>query len=85
MDTAIYFLIRFVLVETDANAHACWARFYDLTNGKPMFCDRDGIPKSTIAEIGYERRNGYAWYGKWPNDLLERDYPAWCKQVKQVK
>ena len=70
------------IVVVDANAPACWARFYDLTNGKPMFCDRDGIPKSTIAQIGYERRNGYAWYGTWPNDLIERDYPAWCKRVK---
>jgi hypothetical protein len=29
-----------------------------------------------LAEIGYERRNGYAWCGTWPAALLEKDYPA---------
>ena len=33
-----------------------------------------------LEEIGYERRNGYAWYGTWPAALLEKDYPAWRKQ-----
>ncbi|MEI7731270.1 MAG: pectate lyase [Verrucomicrobiota bacterium] len=30
-----------------------------------------------LAEIGYERRNGYAWYGNWPAALLDKEYPAW--------
>ena len=30
-----------------------------------------------LAAIEYERRNGYAWYGYWPADLLKKDYPAW--------
>jgi pectate lyase len=33
------------------------------------------------AEIGYERRNGYAWLGYWPQKLLEQEYPAWKKRV----
>jgi PelA/Pel-15E family pectate lyase len=49
-----------VLVE-DSGAPPLWARFYDLKTGQPFFCDRDGVPKSTIAEIGSERRDGYAW------------------------
>ena len=69
------------IVVPDATAPPVWARFYDLTTGKPMFCDRDGIPKETISEIGYERRNGYAWYGNWPKELLEKDYPAWRNRV----
>ena len=43
---------------------------------KPIFVDRDGIPKSTLAEIGYERRNGYAWYVTSPQSILN-DYPKW--------
>ena len=42
-------------------------------------CDRDGIVKYAVAEIGYERRNGYAWYGKWPENLLVKSYPKWVK------
>lgn len=66
-----------LVVVPDPKAPPLWARFYDLKTGKPFFCDRDGVPKATIAEIGYERRNGYAWYGEWPAKLLEKDYPAW--------
>lgn len=54
-----------------------WARFYDLTNNLPMFCGRDGIPKTTLAEIDNERRVGYAWYGNWASTLISTDYPNW--------
>lgn len=70
-----------LVVVADPAAPPLWARFYDLKTQKPVFCDRDGIPKWTIAEIGYERRNGYRWYGTWPQSLLENDYPAWRKRV----
>jgi len=66
-----------LVVVPDPKGSPLWARFYDLKTGKPFFCDRDGVPKATIAEIGYERRNGYAWYGEWPAKLIEKDYPAW--------
>lgn len=39
-----------------------WARFYTLEDNRPFFCDRDGVKKYDISEIGYERRNGYSWY-----------------------
>jgi PelA/Pel-15E family pectate lyase len=65
-----------VVVE-DAAAPPIWARFYDIKTNKPFFVDRDGVPKPRLADIGYERRNGYAWYGQWPQALIEREYPAW--------
>ena len=49
-----------IIVVNDTTAPPKWARFYDLETGKPYFCDRDGIKKNTLADIGYERRNGYA-------------------------
>ena len=61
----------------DAQAPALWARFYDLKTGVPYVCDRDGIPKATLAEIGHERRNGYSWFGEYARDLLATDYPKW--------
>src|SRR5205823_4923699 len=33
--------------------------------------------------IGYERRNGYAWLGSWPQGLLEKEYPAWKKRTER--
>jgi pectate lyase len=61
----------------DPGAPPLWARFYDIQTNRPIFCDRDGVPKASLAEIGYERRNGYAWYGSWARELLEEEYPAW--------
>jgi len=61
----------------DPKAPALWARFYDLKTGQPFVSDRDGIPKPTLAEIGYERRNGYSWFGEYARDLLAKDYPKW--------
>lgn len=49
----------------DPSAGPLWARFYDIETNHPFFCDRDGIPKHDIEEIGSERRGGYSWYGGW--------------------
>ena len=58
-----------------------WARFYDIETNHPFFCGRDGIKKKAVAEIEQERRIGYAWYGSWAKDLLEKDYPNWKKSL----
>jgi PelA/Pel-15E family pectate lyase len=60
----------------DPDAGDLWARFYDLETGKPFVCDRDGIKKKTLGEIGYERRNGYSWYTDAPQEVIDK-YPAW--------
>ena len=56
-----------------------WARFYSIETGKPIFCDRDGIAKSSIEEIGYERRNGYRWYGSSPQKIIDA-YKDWLER-----
>ena len=66
----------------DPKAPALWARFYDLKTGAPYVCDRDGIPKAKLADIGSERRNGYSWFGEYARDLLSKDYPAWKKATR---
>ena len=60
-------------------ASTIWARFYDFETNKPIFGDRDNSVKSNVAEISLERRNGYAWYGTWPSNLIDKDYPKWQK------
>lgn len=66
----------------DPAAPDLWARFYDLKTGASFVCDRDGVPKSELADIGRERRAGYSWFGEYARDLLAKDYPAWKKRVK---
>ena len=60
----------------DDSASPVWARFYEVETNRPFFCDRDGVPKYSLAEIGSERRNGYAWYGNWGDSLADA-YAKW--------
>lgn len=55
-----------------------WARFYEIGTNRPIFSGRDGVIRYDIAEIEAERREGYAWYGEWPLDLLQR---AWSQGI----
>lgn len=66
-------------VVEDPDADALWARFYTLENNTPYFCDRDGIVKYSIAEIGHERRNGYSWYTGSGHGVLE-EYNRWLSR-----
>lgn len=63
----------------DPNASPLWARFYTLRHNRPFFCDRDGVMKFTLAEIGYERRNGYSWYNTSGNGVASAAY-SWKRK-----
>lgn len=63
----------------DENAKPLWARFMELDDNTPFFCDRDGIKKATLVEIGSERRNGYAWYTNEPKEVFKK-YARWEKK-----
>lgn len=59
---------------------AVWARYYDLEECRPFVCDRDGIPRRSLDEIGRERRDGYSWYSPWPA-LLFPKYEEWKRRT----
>ena len=63
----------------DPEAAPMWARFYDLTYAEPYVCDRDGLPRRHLEQIGSERRNGYSWYGNRPARL----YPLYQEWVER--
>ncbi len=60
----------------DRSARPLWARFYEIESNRPFFCDRDGVVKYDIEEIGGERRKGYTWYGNWGESLVNA-YAKW--------
>jgi PelA/Pel-15E family pectate lyase len=68
---------------SDENAPDIWARFYDLSTNEVILANRDGKRVKTYAEIDIERRTGYQWYGDWPTELINVDYPEWKKRVKR--
>ena len=63
----------------DANAKPLWARFYDLKYAEPYVCDRDGIPRRHLHQIGTERRNGYSWYTDGIASLYKA-YDRWAER-----
>lgn len=69
----------------DDTAPPLWARFYDLATSEPFLANRDGLRVATLADVERERRTGYEWYGMWPAELLERDYPAWLARIARLR
>jgi PelA/Pel-15E family pectate lyase len=67
-------------VITDTTAEPVWTRYYELKTHKPMFCNRDSKVVYTLAEVEYERRNGYQWYTYAPQKVLAQ-YASWQKKV----
>ncbi len=61
----------------DAEAGPLWARFYELETNRPIFLGRDSVFRYTLDEVEQERRSNYSYYGDWPLDLIEMEYPAW--------
>lgn len=65
--------------QDDFDCPPLWARFYTLEDNRPFFCDRDGVKRFDISEIGYERRNGYSWYNSHGLKVLKK-YEQWKKK-----
>lgn len=68
-----------IVVEALPSAPPIWARHYEIGTDKPIFASRDGVKKYALSDIDRERRTGSAWYGAWPQALLEVEYPKWRK------
>jgi PelA/Pel-15E family pectate lyase len=66
-----------VVVVKDEKAPPLWARTYEVGSDKPIFASRDGIKVYSLAEVDRERRTGSGWYGNWPRQLIDVEYPRW--------
>lgn len=73
--------IKDKIVVESPDAETLWARFMDLNDNKPFFCDRDGKKKYTLSEIGEERRIGYGWYTNEPKEIF-KIYNQWKKSIE---
>lgn len=68
-------------VVEDAHAKPIWARFYDLKTSEPFLANRNGNKVFQLSEVDIERRTGYSWYGYWPEQLLQEEYPEWKQAI----
>lgn len=62
------------------SASTIWARYYDIDTDKPFFSGRNSEKVFDVQQIENERRTGYAWYGTWPQKLIDKAYPQWAKK-----
>lgn len=53
-----------------------WSRLYDVQSGRPIFGDWGKTIHDDVNEISKGRRNGYTWWGVWPQKALDA-YPRW--------
>ena len=60
----------------DLAAAPLWARFSEIETNRPFFCDRDGVKKYDLMEVGSERRKGYSWYST-SGEKVSRAYSRW--------
>ncbi|MFT3868357.1 MAG: pectate lyase [Nibricoccus sp.] len=60
----------------EEGAKPLWARMYEIETDRPIFGDRDRTIHYELGEISAERQRGYAWYGEWPDTVLN-DYKKW--------
>lgn len=68
-------------VEPDPEASPIWARFYGLGTNRPLFVGRDKKIGYVYEDVERERRGGYSYYGAWPANLIEKDYPKWRERI----
>lgn len=70
------------VVVKDKSAGPLWARFYEIDTNRPFMCTRQGQKVYKLSDVNPERRTGYAWYGIWPQKVLEA-YPKWLKTINE--
>lgn len=68
--------------ESDPNAtQSLWARFYRLSDGKPIFPGRDGVIYETYAEMAAINKVGYDFYSTRPGSALGSGQTKWRKML----
>lgn len=75
---------RLVKCADGEESKTLWARFYTLDGNRPFFCDRDGVMKFDVSEIGHERRNGYSWYNSEALKVFKK-YDQWSRKYGKNK
>lgn len=66
-----------------ASTEIRWARFYDLTNSRPVFPGRDGIIYNTFAEMAAKNKIGYDYYSSQPGSIIKTGLKKWRKLLAQ--
>jgi PelA/Pel-15E family pectate lyase len=66
-----------------ASSKVRWARFYNLTNSKPVFPGRDGILYDTFEAMAANNKVGYDYYTSRPGSIVKNGQKKWRKMLAQ--
>ena len=70
-------------VVADPKATPIWARYYEIGTNRPLYIEK-GVARYSLAELSHKKRIGHTWIGgRWPERLLEVEYPAWRARVSK--
>lgn len=64
-----------------ASTEVRWARFYELTNSKPVFPGRDGVLYDTFAAMAAKNKLGYDYYTSQPGSIVNNGQKKWRKML----
>lgn len=64
-----------------SGAEIRWARFYNLTNSKPVFPGRDGISYDTFEAMAAKNKLGYDYFSSQPGSILNNGQKKWRKML----
>ena len=69
-------------IVVDPEAPPIWARYYEIGSDRPMFIEK-GVAKYKLSELSHTKRIGHLWIGgRWPENLLKVEYPAWVEKYQ---
>ena len=66
-----------------ASSKVRWARFYHLTNNKPVFPGRDGVLYDTFEAMAAKNKVGYDYYTSRPGSIVKTGQKKWRKMLAQ--
>ena len=64
-----------------AGSEIRWARFYNLTNRKPVFPGRDGITYDRFEAMAAKNKLGYDYFPSQPGSILKNGQKKWRKML----
>jgi PelA/Pel-15E family pectate lyase len=70
-----------IYVSGPASTEIYWARFYNLTNSKPVFPGRNGILYDSFATMAAQNKLGYDYLTTLPNSIITNGQKKWRKML----
>lgn len=73
---------RTIYVVDGSSSDVYWARFYDLTTGKPLFPGKNGVVYESFEEMAAANdKLGYDYYSTQPGSILRNGQKKWRKKL----